>query len=227
MGPDTDVSTGRSSQGQPSRPNGTTEPEDFGTTPANVVTKRVPYEELEAAIGVAEDGIFIEPAEDRYPCRRPKKKGEFLQVHPDLGLWQQAYVLIDELGMDRTVYLVAPAMRAMLADYLTPTLLVPAVNQDGEFFIWPIPTGDIALGRRTTVRETSARNAAHKAIGTWRNIFYKDGSFVAIPARGDLGEPEWPKDLTIKTINLRTFQDFLINSAGHEIAKVYMGMARR
>jgi hypothetical protein len=213
------------------RPNGA-DHEDLFTEATNLAESaadpRVPYEEIEAAISLGpDDGITLEPMEARYDCRRPKKKSEYIRCHPDHTLWQQAAVLIDDVGMDRTVYLVSPQVRSLLQDHLTPVLLVPSINQDGEFFVWPIPISDITFGRRTSKREVSARRAADRAMSRWSNVFYKDGEYHCSPARGDLGEPEWPQDLSLRTLNQRTFQDFVIANADHEIVKVYLGISRR
>src|SRR5271165_914446 len=84
--------------------------------------ERTPYNDLLAALrgGDDEDTTPIKPLEIRYECRKPRKKKEFIRTHPDLPLWLGGYVLIDEEGMDKTVYLVAPAMRELLEDYISP-----------------------------------------------------------------------------------------------------------
>ena len=209
-------------------PDGAPEDEDFGTSPVDVDNGPAPYDELQDAVGIDVEGFGIGPIEETFLCRKPKRKGEFIRCHPDRSLWQNAYVLADEVGFDKQVYLVAPTVRAALLKHLSAALLVPCVNQDEEFFVWSIPVGDILLGIKSSPSEKSARNAAAKAIDTWRNVFWYRNQWVAPPAEGNtFGDPEWPKGLTTRMINLRVFSDYFIRDINHEIVKVYLGKARR
>ncbi len=211
--------------GGPSLP---AEDEDFGTSPVDAATAEVPYDELENAVGTNVEGLGIGPIEETFLCRKPKRRGEFIRCHPDRSLWQSAYVLADEVGFDKQVYLVAPAVRAALLKHLSAALLVPCVNQDEEFFIWSIPIGDTLLGIKPSPSEKSARNAAATAIGTWRNVFWYRNQWVYPIADGNtFGDPVWPQGLTTRMINLRTFGDYFIRDLNHEIVKVYLGKARR
>jgi hypothetical protein len=107
---------------------------------------RAPIEEIEDAMGIGDEGLAVEPIEEDFECRKPRKKrAEYIRCHPDRGLWQQAYVLVDEHDMEETTYLVAKRMRGPLQDWLSPVLLVPCVNQDGIFFVWP----GFAVARQT------------------------------------------------------------------------------
>jgi hypothetical protein len=190
---------------------------------------RVAYEEIEGAMGIGDDGTVLEPVEEDFDCRKPnKKRAEFIRCHPDRSLWQQAYVLVDEDGFDRTVYLVVKSMQAVLQDFLSPVLLVPCLNQDGTFFLWPIAISDIALGRRNSKIERSARQIAERATHDWICPAFRSGQYYGIPARGTaFGAPEWPEGLTRRMINERTFRDRIITNTTHEIAQIHLGMARR
>jgi hypothetical protein len=201
---------------------------DGQTPPTSApASDRVTYEEMEAAIGAPADGVIIGQAEIRYECRSPKGSGEYFRTHPDRGLWQDTTLLMDVDGMDKAAYLVVPAMQPPLAKWLKRVLLVPCVNQDGVFFIWPIVVADIALGQRSNRSETTKRNAAQRATDTWINLVWHRGQHHAVPATGNLGEPAWPEGLDLRMINMRTFADHFIRDRDHDIAKVYLGLAGR
>jgi hypothetical protein len=211
-----------------SRGNGAEEPQQIATTtPITPGTERARIEELEEALGNTGEGVTLGKIEIRYECRQKIKVGEYIRSHPKMSLWQETVVLVDEDGIEKTTYLVAPAMQPLLLHWLKRVLLVPCINQDHEFFLWEIPVADIALGQRTSPSEKVRREAAQKALTTWMTVLWYGRHHVPRQADGDLGEPKWPDDLSLKTINMRTFQDHLIRGREHPIACVYLGTGRR
>jgi hypothetical protein len=189
---------------------------------------RARIEELEAAIGGQGDGVILGEVEAEYESRQKLKPGEYIRAHRDKRLWQDALVLVDEDGLEKTTYLVARDLQPKLRDWLKRVLLVPAVNQDHEFFLWVIPIADISLGQRMSNTEKERRRAAEMAGNTWATVFWDGKRHKVRSADGNaLGEPKWPKDLTRELINLRTFQDKYIGGINHPIAQYYLGLKRR
>jgi hypothetical protein len=188
---------------------------------------RVTYEEMMEAIGKPAEGVTIGTVDIRYQCRKPSGKGEYFRTHPDHELWQDATVLLDEEGMDKSVYLVTLSMQPALSTWLKHVLLVPCVNADKEFFVWPITLADATLGQRSNPSEVAKRKAAKSAITTWTHLVWAGNQFVIKTAGGDLGEPTWPEKLDLRMINMRTFPDHFIRNRDHPIAKLYLGLAGR
>jgi hypothetical protein len=211
-----------------SRGNGAEEPQQTATTtPITPGTERARIEELEEALGNTGEGVTLGKIEIRYECRHKIKASEYFRSHPDLGLWQETVVLVDEDGIEQTTYLVAPAMQPLLLHWLKRVLLVPCINQDHQFFLWRVPVADVTLGQRTSPSETVRRQAAQQALTTWMTVLWHGHRHVSRHADGSLGEPKWPTDLSRETINMRTFQDHLIRGRDHPIAGVYLGTGRR
>jgi hypothetical protein len=212
------------------KPNGADTDPFAGMSEAGTTSSRTPYADIEAAMQFGYgDGITLDPLPIKYKCRKPNSRtAEYIRCHPDRTLWQQTTVLEDQQGYDKAVYLVHPHARVALQRFLKHVLLVPAINTEDEVFVWYIPISDVSQGRRGRRSvELSARRVAESAISEWKAAHFQDGEWVGQTARGDLGEPNWPEDLTTRAINERTFADSVILDDTHEIAQVYLGVTRR
>jgi hypothetical protein len=191
---------------------------------------RARIEELEAAAGDQSHGVTLGEVEVEYEHRQRLKPGEYIRVHPDKKLWQEITALIDEEGLEKTTYFVAPEVQPKLRDWLRRLLLVPCINQDNEFFIWEIPMADIALGQRQSASEKVRLRAAQEALTIWVTVLWDGKKHKLRPADEDgkhLGEPQWPKGLTRQLINQRAYQDNYIGSLEHSIAQHYTGRGRK
>jgi hypothetical protein len=190
---------------------------------------RARLEELEAAVSPTTPGVHIGQLEARYECRGKIKRGEYFRTHPDRGLWQDTAALVDEDGLEKTTYLVNPAVQPLLQRWLSRTLLIPCINQDRNLFIWSIKISDMTLGQRPSRSEALRRRAAEQAQDTWLTVVWhqNDHQIVTAEAPAQLGEPHWPDDLNMSTILMRTFSDRLIADAAHPLVRVYLGQARR
>jgi hypothetical protein len=193
---------------------------------------RPTLEELTAAIDGSPLGN-VGKVEEVYERREPRSQAEFFRTHPDLGLWIESVLLVDKEGFDKPVYLVGPKQRPLLQSWLKRALLVPCVNQDGEFFIWPIIIADIALGQRSNRTEQGNREIAQRAQKEWVCRVFHRGKHVAVPADeggvhlGDKGIPQFPEGLTRDLIVERTFAGAYIGHDDHEMIKIYRGRSKR
>jgi hypothetical protein len=195
---------------------------------------RPTFEELEAAADGSPSGM-VGKIEETYDRREPRPQAEFFRTHQDLNLWIETILLVDKDGFEKPVYLVGPLQRPLLQPFLKRVLLVPTVNQDGEFFVWPILIADITLGQRATRTEQANREIVQQAQKVWTCRVWDPGKrkHIGVPADqggahlGDKGRPQFPEDLTRKLILSRTFSGAYIGHNDHEMIKLYRGLMKR
>lgn len=203
--------------------------ESSGQNQVAATTRRPTMAELEAAIGPQADIVTFGKAEARYECTDKIVPGRYFRTPPDRGLWLDTPLLIDVEGLDKSPYAIAPAMQVPLHLWLRRYTLVPALDQDGNLFIYRIAVADLTMGQRAGRSDETRRRAVQEATETWLTIVWDGKKHVTRPADAPklLGEPKWPDDLSRSTIIWRTFQDRYIDTRDHPIAQVYLGIARR
>ncbi len=91
--------------------------------------------DLEALRVDAEDAT-VERVVLTVRVRRPRKQ-EFFRVHPADDYTLDSMVYEREDGIDREVYLVAPALRAELVDVCRRVRLYVCMSKRGVMFLWP------------------------------------------------------------------------------------------
>ena len=208
--------------------NGADRPEVPAGDVASGVAPRPTLAQLKAAVGPQSDGVNFGQTEARYDCLEKLAPGVYFRSHPNRKLWQDTVVLVDTDGMDKAAYLIEPtAMQAALHLWIKRVLLVPCMDQDHNLFVFRIGLSDVTLGQRPNRSETTRLRAVDEAIGAWTTIAWDGKKHVSRSADGDLGVPNFPKDLTTDVINWRTFQDHYIGDRSHPIAKYYLGLAPR
>jgi hypothetical protein len=197
------------------------------STPAEALTdtpddKLVPFADVEAALGLEDDGIIATEMLLSIDCRKPRgrKGGEYVRVHPDPKMTRGAQVFID-VGIGDPVYLVAPAVRPYIADHLTSVQLVLCVNRQDVLFLWPIKLSDINAGNGRRSRwTTTALAAAEVAKTQWIKLMPGDGGYNVVPAENpDLPGPNWPDKYTfVELVNL-AFKGCFIADKEHPIVQ--------
>jgi hypothetical protein len=198
--------------------------------PTPNVSRRASIAELDAAAGDQSAGVTLGEVEVKYEHRQKLRPVEYIRVHPDKELWQEIVALIDEEGMEKTLYFISQAMQPKLREWLRRVLLVPCINQDNEYFIWEIPMADMALGQRQSASERVKLQAVQAALAVWHTVLWDGKKHVLRPADEDgkhLGEPKWPEGLTRSVLNQRAYQDHYIGSLEHSIAQHYTGRGRK
>lgn len=151
--------------------------------------------------------------------RRPTVN-EFVRVNPDPAMSLATSIFVDA---DRETYFVAPSAREFLVAGVKAVLLVPAVNQRGLFFIWPIALGD-GTGRRNAWHET-AREAAELAKRDWVKIVsdMPSGCYRIYRAKGKLVDPLFPEKSLEELLRL-AFRGRIVDSEDHPIVKQALGL---
>jgi len=145
---------------------------------------------------------------------------EFVRVNPDPAMSLATSIFIDP---ERETYFVAPSARNILVAGVKAMLLVPAVNQRGLFFIWPIALGD-GTGRRNAWHET-AREAAELAKREWVKIVsdMPSGCYRIYKAKGKLADPVFPEKNLEELLRL-AFRGRVIDSDDHPVVKQALGL---
>jgi hypothetical protein len=173
------------------------------------------------ALRVDADDAAVERVVLTVPVRRPRKQ-EFFRVHPAGDYTLDSWVYEREDGLDREVYLVAPALRAELVDVCRRVRIFTCLSKRGVLFLWParIPDADGA-GRPW---HASALEIAEEAKKSWVRMHgNRDlGAYELFRARGDLGEPVWPDESFQDLIRL-AFRERLIDSVHHDVIRELHG----
>jgi hypothetical protein len=145
---------------------------------------------------------------------------EFVRVNPDPAMSLATSIFVDP---EREVYFVAPAARNVLVAGVKAMLLVPAVNQRGLFFIWPIALGD-GSGRRNAWHETQ-REAMELAKREWVKLVsdMAGGCWRIYKAKGALPNPVFPEKSLEELLRL-AFRGRVIDNENHPVVKQALGL---
>src|SRR5690349_24656625 len=84
---------------------------------------RQPFPDIEAALGLEDDGIAVRELLIDVACRKPKPT-EYFRVHHDPSMARAAYVFIDREEIGGETYFVMPAARPHITEHLRPVILV-------------------------------------------------------------------------------------------------------
>jgi hypothetical protein len=167
--------------------------------------------------------IEVEKILTTVPVRKPARN-EFFRVHPGNEFVIDGYVLEHESEMDRTVYWVAPDLRAALIDHLRKVRLFTCIDKRSNVYLWPakLPTADGSMSARSWYQ--SALRAAEEAKKLWVKVMGNKslGAYDIAVARGDLGDPQWP-DHTFQELIELAFRDKVIDTLEHPVIREING----
>lgn len=151
--------------------------------------------------------------------RRPTVS-EFVRTNPDPAMSLATSIFVDA---ERETYFVAPNARTVLVAGVKPVLLLPAVNQRGLFFIWPLALGD-GTGRRNAWHET-AREAAELSKREWVKLVsdMPAGCYRIYRAKGKLNDPVFPEKSLEELLRL-AFKGRVIDDEAHPVVKQALGL---
>ena len=152
--------------------------------------------------------------------RRPKNN-EFVRVNVDMEPYT-GFILEDK--DDDAFYIVAEEGLPYL--YAPPPLktLVLTVNQNGAFFLWPVPVDD-----RNTWNESS-RKAYQLAKTQWVKLVGDrgEGLYNTYLAEGELPPPRWPDKTYWELVDLAFPNSKVVNNADHDVVlKARTGQSRK
>jgi hypothetical protein len=169
------------------------------------------------------DDIAVEKILTTVPVKRPSKD-QYFRIHSGSDFTLDTYVLEHERDMERTTYLVAPALRAQLADRVRKVRIFTAIDKRGNISLWAVklPAADGSASARSW--HQSALHAAEQAKTLWVKIQGNKaiGAYDVIVAKGDLGDPSWP-DHSLQELIKVAFRDRFIDSLDHSVVREING----
>jgi hypothetical protein len=161
--------------------------------------------------------IVALPVSQKVEIRRPKPKEWFRSYSAETleRLW-----LFEGDGIN-DFYLVRNDIAAMMPDEFIEVYLALCINSSGRMFLWPIKCGSQG-GQEFT---ESALQHLSQARTSWlrRRWIARIKTHQPDVSSLDGVEPEWPADLSIRTIISRAFADRIIASPDHPRLKFVRG----
>jgi hypothetical protein len=184
---------------------------------------RAPFPDLEAALGLEEDGISVSEVLVSVACRKPKPT-EYFRVHPDAAMQRAAYVFIDREEIGGETYFVMPEARPFIAEHLRPVLLTACINRQHVPFLWPIALPDPnANGGRQNRWGASAIEAMKVARDRWVKMTAGNGAYrVFVAENAGLPDPQWPDRSFLELLQV-AFKETIISDQAHPIVKRLRG----
>jgi len=167
------------------------------------------------------EGLGVRKVITTVPNRKPNKS-EWFQVRQGEEWRLQTAVLELEKGVERSTYLVSPALRAELSGEIVPALLLICVNRAGDLFLWRVklPGPD---GRSNTWTD-SALQIAKAAENNWCRMVSDtaNGIYTHYEPAAVLPNPQWP-DLSFPEILKLAFRGRMIDSLDHPVLRELRG----
>jgi hypothetical protein len=196
---------------------------DEGALNGGPTVGRTPYPDLEAALGLDDDGIAVKELLVSIACRKPRGT-EYFRVDPRSDMARPAYVFVDKDEVGGETYFVLPEARPLIAEHLRPVLLVSCVNRQGVWFIWPIPLPDPGVNNGRQNRwGASALEAMEAAKSKWVKMTAGSGSYrVFVAENTNLPSPQWTDKSFIELLGI-AFKDTIIADQDHPIVKRLRG----
>ena len=183
-----------------------------------------PFDPLSLRLdGDYSDGLDVRKVLDTIPNRKPNRS-EWFRVRPGREWQLQTAVLELDRGVERSTYLVVPALWPDLSGEIAPALLLTCVNQAGDLFLWRVklPGQD---GRSNSWTDSALRIA--KAAETkWCRMVSDtlNGHYTRYEPTGELPGPKWP-DLSFPAMLKIAFRDRMIDTIDHPILRDLRGGA--
>jgi hypothetical protein len=153
------------------------------------------------------------------PVRRPQND-EFVRVLDDPAYMLSTAIYTDKAS--RETYMVTPTMRPHIIAGLNVRLLCLAVNQNGQLFIWSVPTEEL----RQNAWNDTQRAGFHRAKTEWIKLVADQamGHYRVYRAEGKLHEPVFPVEKPFNEILALAFNNRVIDNIDHPIIKAMRGI---
>ena len=185
---------------------------------------RAPFPDLEAALGLDDEGLAVTELLLTVVCRKPRPT-EFFRTHQDPTMARAAYVFFDREEIGAEPYFVMPAARPYISEHLRPVMLVTCVNRQNVPFLWPIaiPDPNSNSGRQNRWG-TTALEAMEAAKKSWIKMTAGPGFYRVFRAETtNLPEPQWPEKTFVELLSV-AFRETLIADAAHPIVRRLRGL---
>jgi hypothetical protein len=184
---------------------------------------RQPFPDLEAALGLGDDGINVKELLVSIACRKPRPT-EYFSVDPRPEMARPAYVFIDRDEIGGETYFVLPPVRPLIAEHLRPVLLVSCVNRQGVPYLWPItlPDPGVNSGRQNRWG-ASALEAMEAAKSKWVKLVAGSGAYrVFVAENSSLPAPQFTDKSFLELLQI-AFKDTIIADEEHPVIKRLRG----
>ena len=169
------------------------------------------------------EGLGVRKEINTIPNRKPHKS-EWFRVRPGEEWRLQTAVLELEKGVERSTYLVVPALWPELSGEISPAMLLTCVNRAGDLFLWRVklPGPD---GRSNTWVESSLQIAA-AAETTWCRMTADmgNGIYAHFVPTAELPDPKWPA-MPFPAMLKIAFRDRMIDTLDHPVIRDLRGGA--
>jgi hypothetical protein len=153
------------------------------------------------------------------PVKKPNPQ-DFVRVNPDPAF--RLAVGVIELKEDREIYIVMPAVAAIVANEMFRAMLYTCINRQGVPFLWPVrlPSPD---GRQSEWQR-SAQEAAEVGMNGWVRVKTNMslGAYDIFAASTVIPDPIWP-ELSFKEMLGIAFKDKVISTIDHPVLKRLRG----
>jgi hypothetical protein len=153
------------------------------------------------------------------PVRRPNPQ-DFSRVHPD-PTYRMEFAVI-ELKDDREMYLLTPAIAAVLPGECVPVTIHTAINRQGVVYLWPVrlPTSDGKVNEWYRSLAAGAERAMTRWVRVKANMSL--GAYEITEAASTIPDPTWP-ECSFQELLRISFRDRLVNSLDHPVIKRLLG----
>jgi hypothetical protein len=152
--------------------------------------------------------------------RRPRKN-EFIRVFAEVEPWTG---LVFEDKDEDAFFLVKEEALQHFYDSPPFKMLVLTINQNGAFFLWPVPVDD-----RNTWNDSS-RKAYQLAKTQWVKLVGDrgEGLYKTYLAEGELPPPRWPDKDYWELLDLAFPNSKVVSDADHDVVrKIRTGQSRQ
>jgi hypothetical protein len=149
---------------------------------------------------------------------------EFFRVHPHPAYSIDWWAYVHKTDGGEETYWVTNEMRDALDTDVRPVRIFTCITKANVVFLWParLPFADSNFGRRW---HDTALAAADRAKTTWvRLVSNKSaGAYEIVVAKGDLGEPQWPKPSLGELLKLGFGDGRTIDHPDHPVLRQLRG----
>jgi hypothetical protein len=147
---------------------------------------------------------------------RKPKKSEWFRCHPEM--LTEMFVI----QRDDQFYAVRPDVAAELGDEIRAAFIVPAINDDGALFLWPIPKPK-ADGNGAQLFDQALEDLSLSRTAWVRRQWDHGAKTYRIAQAKTDREPDWPDNTDITAWIDKGFKNLFVDDLDHPIVRKLRG----